>query len=238
MPKALIAVTSYNGPFYDDGAKTGLFATEAIHPFETFKACQFDVDFVSETGTFGYDEHSLVEDMLNGDDLAIYNNKHSDYSISISKIKKPAEVNAEDYDIVYFSGGHGTLYDFPNADGLHKIAQTIWKKGGVVAAVCHGPVIFDNLIDPSSGELLVKGKTITGFTTAGEDVMRVADVLKEKGFQSVEGIAGQLGATYRAPPGIWDDFSITDGKLVTGSNPASATLTAQKAIKALQPKFL
>ena len=233
MPKVVIAVTSYNKQFYQDGKKTGLFAVEAIHPFETFKAHGYDVEFVSETGTFGYDEHSLGEDALNGDDLAIYTNKNSDYSIGLKNIKKPSEINADEYDIFFASAGHGTLFDYPHADGLHKIAQTIWKNGGVVSAVCHGPAIFDNLIDPNTGKPLIEGKTITGFTDAGETVLQVDSLMKDLGLESIEDIAKKLGAHYSAPSGPWDDYSIADGKLVTGVNPQSAASTAKKAIQAL-----
>jgi len=59
--KVLLAITSYNGVFYDDGKKTGLFYGEALHPYEEFKKAGFEVDLATETGTFGIDEHSVSE---------------------------------------------------------------------------------------------------------------------------------------------------------------------------------
>lgn len=234
MVKALIAITSYNEEFYDDGAKTGLFLSEGLHPFLVFKDKNYDVDFVSETGTFGYDEHSLSPDFLQGNDATIYNDKNSDFNVSISNIKKASDVNAEDYQIIYFAGGHGTVYDFPQASGLHKIAQQIWKSNGVVSAVCHGPAIFDGLVDPSNpSKLIVEGKTITGFTNSGEEIMGVVDTLKKKNLGSIEDLAKKLGANFSPPPAPFDEHSIADGKIVTGANPASATSTAVKAVEAL-----
>ena len=234
MVKALIAVTSYNEVFYDDGAKTGLFVSEALHPFLVFKEHNYDVEFVSETGTVGYDEHSLSPDFLNGKDAEIFNDKNSDFNASISKIKKASDINGDDFEIIYFAGGHGTVYDFPQATGLHKITQQIWKSNGVVAAVCHGPAIFDGLNDPENpNKLLVEGKTITGFTNAGEEIMGVVETLKKKNLGSIENLSTRLGAKFSPPSAPFEEHSIAEGKLVTGANPASASSTAVKAIKAL-----
>lgn len=234
MVKVLIAVTSYNEIFYNDGAKTGLFVSEALHPFLVFREKNYDVDFVSETGTVGYDEHSLSVDFLNGNDATIFNDKNSEFNISISKIKKASDVNPDDYQIVYFAGGHGTVYDFPQAAGLHKVTQQIWKSNGVVAAVCHGPAIFDGLKDPENpNKLLVDGKTITGFTNSGEEIMGVVETLEKKNLGSIENLSTKLGAKFSPPSAAFDDHSIVDGRLVTGANPASATSTAVKAIDAL-----
>jgi hypothetical protein len=70
--KALIAISSYHGVIYPDGTKTGLFYTEALHPFEVFTQAGFAVDLASETGTFGLDDLSLTERFLAGDDKAVY----------------------------------------------------------------------------------------------------------------------------------------------------------------------
>lgn len=234
MSKVLLAFTSYNGPFYDDGAKTGLFITEALHPFEYFRSQGIDVDIVSETGTFGYDEHSLSPDFLQGDDLAIYNNAHSEFNLAVKKIKKASDVDPTEYNIFYAAGGHGTLMDFPHAKDLHSIAQRIWAKNGVVAAVCHGPVIFDNLTDPATGQPLIAGKKVTGFTDEGEVLMGLDAKLKKDKLETVREIVEKLGGDYSLPPDPWGDYSVTDGKLVSGANPASAHSTAVKALAALK----
>ena len=232
-PKALIAVTSYNGVFYEDGKKTGLFVTEVLHPWEVFTANGIEVDFASETGTWGVDEHSIVPDFLQGKDLELYNDKESGFRKGLDNIKKAKDVDPSKYDIFFASAGHATLFDYPKAEGLQNIAATIWSKGGVVSAVCHGPAIFDNLKDPATGEPLIKGKTITGFTDVGEDILGVTQKMKDEGLLTVREVAEKNGATYLEPNGPWDDFTHVDGKLVTGVNPQSASSTAKKAIAAL-----
>ncbi|KOG96480.1 uncharacterized protein DI49_4808 [Saccharomyces eubayanus] len=232
--KVLLALTSYNDVFYSDGSKTGVFAVEALHPFNTFKKEGFEVDFVSETGKFGWDEHSLAKEALDGQDKIDFENKSSDFNKALAKIKTPKEVNADDYQIFFASAGHGTLFDYPKAKDLQDIASDIYANGGVVAAVCHGPAIFDGLTNKSTGKPLIEGKSITGFTDVGETVLGLDSILKAKGLATVEDIAKKYGAKYLAPVGPWDDYSITDGKLVTGVNPASAHSTAVRSIKALE----
>lgn len=233
MSKVLLAITSYNQPFYEDGAKTGLFASEAIHPFEAFKAKGFDVDFVSETGEFGYDEHSLAENFLDGDIKDIYENKKSEYNINLKQLKKASDINPAEYGIFFAAGGHGTCFDFPEAKGLVKAAESIYAQGGVVSAVCHGPLIFNSMKDPKTGKPLIENKTVTGFTDEGEKEMKLETIIASQKLLTVESMSKDLGANYKGPQGNWDDFSLSDGRIVTGVNPFSAISTAQKAILAL-----
>lgn len=234
--KVLLAVTSYNGVFYDDGQKTGLFVVEALHPYDIFKENGYQVDFVSETGTFGFDEHSLVPDFLSGKDLEVYKDPKSEFNQNLKKMKKAADVKAEEYDIFFASAGHATLFDYPKAKYLQGLLQSIWANGGVVAAVCHGGAIFENLTDKNTGRPLIEGKSITGFTDIGEAILKVDVAMKKNNLLSIEDIAKKYGAKYLAPLGPWDDFSIADGKLITGVNPASAGSTAKRAIIALDSK--
>lgn len=239
MSKVLLAITCYNGPFYAEAThnKTGLYATEAIHPFEYFRSQGLEVDFVSETGTFGYDEHSLAPEALTGDDLNVYQNAHSEYNISLKNIKKASDVDPSQYKIFFAAGGHGTLYDFPTADGLHKLAQEIWSKQGVIAAVCHGPVIFDNLYDTATGRPLIEGKKVTGFTDNGETAVGVTPILKANNLATVREIVEKNGGTYDVPSGDWVDYAVADGRLVSGVNPMSATTTAAKAVEVANLKL-
>ncbi|CCF60502.1 hypothetical protein KAFR_0K01480 [Kazachstania africana CBS 2517] len=232
--RVLIALTSYHGPLYADGSKTGVFLVEALHPFNTYKARGYEVDFVSETGSFGWDAHSLTEDFLNGQDRKDYENKDSEFNKALANVKKPSEVNAADYSIFFASAGHGTLFDYPTAKGLQSIAADIYEQGGVLSAVCHGPAIFDGLNDKKTGKNVLTGKVITGFTDVGEAIMGVDTVMKEKNLLSVEDIAKKYNVKYLAPIGPWDDFSITDGRIVTGVNPASASSVATRSMDAAE----
>lgn len=229
----IIALTSYNEVFYQDGSKTGVFLVEALHPFREYRANGFNVQFVSETGSFGWDEHSLTETFLNGQDKEDYDNENSEFQVALKKIEKPSEVNPDDYDIFFAAAGHGSCFDFPTAKGLQDLALKIYAKGGVVAAVCHGPVIFAGLNDKKTGKNIAEGKSLTGFTDEGEIILDVMGLMKEKNVPTVTEVFKKCGIKYLAPIGPWDDFSLTDGRIVTGVNPASATSTAKRSIIAL-----
>lgn len=226
----VIAITSYCGPFYADGANTGLFVIEAMHPFNEYRKQGYNVTFVSETGSYGFDDHSLVPDFLSGQDKADFDNAASEFQVGLSQCKRASEVHGADYDIFFAAAGHGTLFDFPTASGLQRIAAEVYAHGGCVAAVCHGPVIFANLLDSATGKPLVQGKSITGFTDEGEVVLGVMDKMRAEKLPTVEDVARDVGAKYLGPIGPWDDYSVTDGRVVTGVNPASAGSTAKRSI--------
>lgn len=228
--RALIAVTDYNGPFYPDGSNTGLFFSEAIEPFEIFQKAGFDVQFVSEDGKYGYDKHSLDPKFASEEQLADLNNPQSQYNLVLDGILPASEIDASNYGVFFAAGGHGTLFDFVDAPVLGKIAADIYAAGGIVSAVCHGPAIFASIKD-EEGVPIVKGKTITGFTSEGEVQMGVSDAITKLGKKLVPEIAKEAGATYHAPPTPFQSFSITDDRIVTGANPASAVETAEKVVQ-------
>ncbi len=96
--KALIAITSYNGVFYPDGKRTGLFFTEALHPFEALTKAGFEVDLATETGAFGFDEHSLEKQFLTDEDEAAYKNPAHPFMVKLtSQLKKASDVKKEEY---------------------------------------------------------------------------------------------------------------------------------------------
>ncbi|CCH62530.1 hypothetical protein TBLA_0H02460 [Henningerozyma blattae CBS 6284] len=236
--KVLISLTSFNGPFYADGKNTGVFVVEALHPFNTYIEKGYEVQFVSETGTYGWDEHSLEPEFLSGNDLKDFEDKNSAFNVALSKIKTPKDLldDIKDYSIFFASAGHGCLFDYPTASGLHMLASSLYTQGGVVAAVCHGPVIFEGINDTKTGRYIIEGKSVTGFTDLGETILQVDGIMKEKSLESPETVLWKLGAKFLAPIGPWDDFSITDGRVVTGVNPASAVSTAIRSINALPDK--
>lgn len=231
MVNVLIAITSYNEAFYPDGAKTGLFLTEALHPFEAFRAVGYEVVFASETGEWGFDEHSIVEPFLTGDDWTVYNDKHSEFMQSLKNVKKASELNSKDFDIFFAAGGHGTVFDYPKAKNLQNLAADIYANGGLVSAVCHGPAIFDGLLDKSTGKPLIQGKRVTGFTDEGETALGLDSVMAAKGVKTIKAVADEYDATYVAPAGPWDDFTVNDQRVITGVNPQSAASVGTLVIK-------
>ncbi len=233
--KALISISSYHGVIYPDGTKTGLFYTEALHPFEVFTAAGFEVDLATETGTFGLDDLSLTERFLAGDDKAVFQNPQHPFNVQLnSQLKKASELRKEDYGLFFGSAGHAALYDYPTARGLQAVATDVWARGGIVAAVCHGPVLLPGVIDTATGKSIIEGKTVTGFTVEGEVVLKVLDKLLADGVIPVVDAVTKVAADYSSPMHPFDDYSITAGRLVTGANPASARSGAERAVQAFE----
>lgn len=231
--KALISITSYNGVIYPDGTKTGLFFTEALHPFEVLTQAGFDVDLATETGTYGLDDLSLTSDFLAGDDKAVFENPKHPFNVKLNtQLKKAADLKKDEYGLFFASAGHAALYDYPTARGLQSIAADVWARGGIVAAVCHGPVLLPGVIDPATGKSIIAGKSVTGFTIEGEIVLKVWDKLKSDKVPPVVEAVSKAGAEYSSPMHPFDDYSITVGRLITGANPASARSAAERALKA------
>ncbi|KAI1123299.1 class I glutamine amidotransferase-like protein [Nemania abortiva] len=230
--RALIAVTSAHATLFQGKETTGLFISEALHPFRVLKAAGFEVDLASETGTCTADWLSQQPDFLSGDDLTTWNDTASEFRQKLDNMPKAADLVGTQYGVFYASAGHAALIDYPTASNLQKIAEQVWANGGIVSSVCHGPAIFANMIDPATNEPLIKGKTITGFTSEAETTMGIMEELRSWNKELVEDLAARLGATYKRSQGIWDDFHVVDGRLITGQNPASARSTAEAVVEA------
>lgn len=110
-------------------------------------------------------------------------------------MKKSAEIDPNKYAIIFYAGGHGAVFDFPQASGLQQIGSSIYQNGGVIASVCHGPAIFANL--KVNNELLIKGRKVTAFTTSGEKLMMATDRLKEHNVPLMEDLLRDVGADWQ-----------------------------------------
>src|SRR5499425_552023 len=230
--RALISFSSFNGAIYPNGKKTGLFFTEALHPFETLTEAGFEVDLASETGTFGFDDVSLTDPFLSGSDRAIFNNPEHPFMVKITtQLKKASDLKKEVYGVFFASAGHAALYDYPTAKGLQAVARAIWDRGGIIGAVCHGPAILPGIIDSKTGKSIIDGKTVTGFTIEGELIFRILDKLRADGVVPIIDAVTAAGAFYSGPMGAFDDYSITSGRVVTGTNPASGRSATERGVK-------
>jgi len=143
-------------------------------------------------------------------------------------------VKWEEYGIFFASAGHASLIDYPDAKGLQEIAASMYSKGDIISAVCHGGAIFPGIIDKSTGKSIIFGKEVTGFTTQGEIEEGILDTIKSWDRPTIEAAAGSAGAKYIPPPTPWAAFAHTDGRIVTGANPASAQVTAEAAVQAFE----
>ncbi|SRR6266851_2215471 len=134
------------------------------------------------------------------------------------------------YDAIFYVGGHGTMWDFPDNEELAKFAASIYGSGGVVGAVCHGPAGLVNLrLD--DGSYLVDGKEVTSFTNDEEAAVGLLDAVPF----ALESKLIERGARF-TKAASFTEHAVADRRLITGQNPASAVRTAELVIQALQDR--
>ena len=231
MPRVLLVVTSAHPVFYASGQRTGVFWAEAAHPYDVFTQAGFQVDLASETGQAFVDEHSVDDDMLHYSHSqdSWHNTQHPMHALLQSGVKHGKDVQADEYDAIYFTAGHAAMYDFPKLTALAQVAVRLFEAGKIVAAVCHGPAVFAATLN-AQGDSIAKGKRVTGFAEKGEQQMGWDVKMAEDGVGSCEKIAGQVGAVWDEPVDAWADYTTEDGQLMTGVNPASAESLARKVV--------
>jgi putative intracellular protease/amidase len=134
---------------------------------------------------------------------------------------KLSDVKAEDFDAVFFPGGHGPLWDLTNDPDSIAIIQDFVAQQKPIAAVCHAPSVLIKVKHPD-GTALVKGKKVTGFTNSEEDAVGLTDIVPFL----LEDQLISLGGEFQRKED-WSAFAITDGNLITGQNPASSELVAE-----------
>ncbi len=142
---------------------------------------------------------------------------------------KPSDINWQDYDVIYYTGGHGVMWDFLDNPELQEITKNIYEKGGIVSSVCHGYCGLLN-VRLSNGERLIKGKKLTGFAWSEEVLAGVA----KKVPYNAEELAKEYGARYEKAFIPFAPYVVQDGKLITGQNPFSAKKTALAIIEELE----
>jgi putative intracellular protease/amidase len=206
---SVLFVLSSHDQLANTGRQTGWYLPEAAHPWSIFSTTGIDCAFVSPKG--GVNPMDGV-DRDDPEQAAFLAHFGPDGPFTMT----PDEVVAIDYDAVLYVGGHGTMWDFADNGVLSEIATSIYERGGVVAAVCHGPAGLVN-VKLSDGTYLVAGRTMAAFTDAEERAVGLADVVP---FLLSSTLASR-GAILHAA----DNFAanvVVDGRLVTGQNPASA----------------
>lgn len=145
----------------------------------------------------------------------------------LSKTHKLSEVTAKGYDAVFYPGGHGPLWDLAESDVSARLIENFYNAGKPVAFVCHAPAALKN-VKNVSGEPLVKGKKVTGFTNTEEELVGLTDVVPFL----VEDMLVKNGGIY-SKSGDFATYAIEDGLLITGQNPASSQKVAELLLKQL-----
>ncbi|SDR07905.1 type 1 glutamine amidotransferase domain-containing protein [Pseudoxanthomonas sp. CF125] len=198
------------------GEPTGFYLGEVTHPLAVFDAAGIPVEFASIQGG---------EAPVDGLDLNDATNarywKDPAFREAIRTTPALDQVDAGRYSAVFYAGGHGAVWDFPNSPAVQRLTRQLYEAGGVVAAVCHGPAALVN-VTLSDGRYLVADKRVSAFTDDEERAVKLESVVP---FLLATTLT-QRGAQHQAAPD-WTPKVVVDGRLVTGQNPQSATGTAE-----------
>ena len=217
-----------NVAHYDDPSHpTGLWLSELTHAYDLFEEKGFEQLIVSpQGGVSPLEPRALKWPLLDASARAWLGNERK--MALLSNTARPDEIDPAIFDAIYFTGGHAVMWDFPDSAGLQRIARDIYESGGIVSAVCHGYCGLLN-VRLSDGSLLVAGRKITGFSWR-EEVL--AGVAKHMPYNAEEEMK-RRGARYEKGFLPFLPNAVVDGRLVTGQNPASAKVTAERVSELL-----
>lgn len=223
MEKLLIVVTNH-AALGNKGKKTGLWLRELTDFYHEAKN-HFDIDVISTSSErVPLDPRSLLAVLTHKKTRHYY--MDDGFMDQIKKPLSPQEVDAADYKAIYFTGGHGTMWDFPEDEKIQELTRTIYENGGVVSAVCHGPSGLLN-VKLSTGGYLLSGHIVTGFSDMEEKLMRL---YKEIPF-SLEQKLKERGALYKKAQLPMGACVVQSGRLISGQNPTSVKGVALKTIE-------
>lgn len=217
--KILMVLTSHD-KLGDTGKKTGFWLEEFTAPYYVFKDAGVDITLASPAGGQPpLDPNSDAEDAQTDSTRRFKNDAEAQKALATTR--KLAQIDAGDYDTVFYPGGHGPLWDLAEDKHSINLIQTLWAAGKPVAAVCHAPAVFRH-VQTADGVPLVKGRKVTGFSNSEEEAAGLADVVPFL----LEDQLKQHGGKY-AKGEDWSRFVQIDGQLITGQNPASSAAVAK-----------
>ena len=223
--KILMVLTSHD-KLGDTGNKTGFWLEEFAAPYYVFKDAGAEITLASPKGgqppldpsSDADDAQTEATKRFKGDDAA---------QKELANTKVLSDVSADGYDAIFYPGGHGPLWDLAEDKSSINLIETFAASDRPVGAVCHAPAVFKHT-KGTDDKPLVSGKTVTGFTNTEEEAVGLTDVVPFL----VEDMLKSNGGTYKKGDD-WASFVVTDGKLVTGQNPASSEEAAHKLLSLL-----
>jgi putative intracellular protease/amidase len=212
--RILFVLTSHDrkGPPNAKGAApSGFYLSEVAHPHCVLADAGYSIDFVSPKGGKTHVDGLDLDDPVNA---AFWND--AVLRGATEATLAPSQVDPDVYAAIFYAGGHATMWDFPDNAELAAIASRIYQRGGVVAAVCHGPAGLVN-VKLASGAYLVAGKDVAAFTNDEERAVGLTEVVP---FLLADKLVAR-GARHKAAANFAANVVVSE-RLVTGQNPASA----------------
>jgi len=218
----LMVLTSHD-QLGNTGRKTGFWLEEFAAPYFVFIDAGVKLTLASPKG--GQPPLDPKSDLPENQTPAMERFKKDDAAKkALAHTAKLADMKAEDFDTVFYVGGHGPLWDLAENPVSINLLESFYNSGKPIALVCHSPGVLQRVT--YKGEPIVKGKRVTGFSNSEEKAVGLTKVVPFL----VEDELKRLGGRYEKAPD-WQSLAIVDGRLITGQNPASSTAAAQALLK-------
>jgi putative intracellular protease/amidase len=231
----ILMVASSPSVSQQTGWPIGFWAAELTHPLHVFQEAGYEVELVSTEGgkleMDGYSDPTDASGYSAHDVISLGYLQQASFKEMLSNTKKITEVNADEYDAIFLVGGQGPMYTFKGNQDLEKLFVTFYEAGKPSAAVCHSTTLLLEA-KKSNGELLVKGKTWTGFADAEEEFADQAVGMKIQPYR-IENEAKKIEDTTFKVAAPFSAYAIADGHLITGQQQNSGTLAANLVVKSL-----
>lgn len=225
--KILMVLTSHD-QLGNTGRKTGFWLEEFAAPYFVFRDAGVELTLASPKG--GQPPVDPKSDLPENQTPAMERFKQDESAQkALAHTVRLSDVKSDDYDTVFYVGGHGPMWDLAESKTSIALIESFYNSGKPVALVCHAPGVLHRVT--YNGAPLVKGKRVTGFTNGEEEAVKLTHVVPFL----VEDELMRLGATFEKVPD-WQPFSIVDGRLITGQNPASSTSAAEALLTLLNQK--
>lgn len=207
----------------DTGEKTGFWLEEFASPYYVFKDADVEITLASpKGGQPPLDPKSDAPDFQT--EATERFKRDADAQAALASTLKLSSISADDYDAVFYPGGHGPLWDLAEDSSSIALIESMYASGKLVSAVCHAPAVLRH-VKGADGSPLVKGKSVTGFSNSEEAAVQLTGIVPFL----LEDELKAKGANYSSSED-WHPYVITDGNLVTGQNPASSELAAKTVL--------
>ena len=228
MTKRVLILLTSHGKLGDTGKDTGFHWVEMTTPYWLLRDAGYEIDFASPQGGEPPADPGSAEEKDRPASVQRFMDDESAMQ-SLKTTRRVVEVNAEDYAAVYLPGGHGTMWDLAQTREVGGVIARAYENGAVIGAICHGPAGLVGATLPN-GEPLVRGKRVNSFTDAEERKAELDDVVP----YLLESRLRSLGAKFEGNDEPFGAYTVRDGRLVTGQNPASAEPLGKLLIEALK----
>ncbi|WP_144097915.1 type 1 glutamine amidotransferase domain-containing protein [Croceicoccus sediminis] len=224
--KILMVLTSHD-KLGDTGKKTGFWLEEFAAPYYVLKDAGHEITLASPAGGQPPLDPKSDEPDAQTDATNRFKNDEAAQA-QLASTEKLDTIDVSKFDGVFYPGGHGPLWDLAQSPVSKAIIENALAADKPVALVCHAPAVLKNVTAPS-GDPIVKGRKVTGFTNQEEEAVGLTDVVPFL----LEDVLIEQGGTF-SKQGVFEPYVVQDGLLITGQNPPSSEPAAEKLLEALK----